>query len=169
MSGKRAFHNLYREMMQQVTGAFPDLKDDVAAHLDDYEFIQKANDGKPLELFLVRCAPYVTAIANEDVDFFDANSDTWGKVIGNDKVAAVLSHARQENKRTLLQYVKQLYMLATSLTILPKGVLEQAETLANAFMKNNPGGAAGDPSTLFKGLFEAAQEKQTPVPRRRRR
>jgi hypothetical protein len=152
MTSVSAWTEMMDKFLDELISTFPEEKA-MKKYKTSYDILRKANPRKCIETYMGTVSPFQEQIMNKDENFFLNNTS-------NDflKDLNITKHWTPDlstnTKDAIWQYLQTLYILGTTITMIPQEALDMIENVASDCANNIQSGGDLDPSALT-GLFSS--------------
>ena len=154
MTSISAWNDMMVQFISELLSTFPEEKS-IKKYQTSFDLLRKSNPRKCVEGYMAEVTPVQDKIMSKDESFFlDSNSNT-SELIRDLNIAKYwTSDLSQNTKDAIWQYLQTLYILGTTITMIPQETLNSIEKIASDCADNMQNGGQFDPSALT-GLFSS--------------
>ena len=154
MTSISAWNDMMVQFINELRSTFPEEKS-IKKYQTSFDLLRKTNPRKCVEGYMAEVTPVQDKIMSKDESFFlDSNSNT-SELIRDLNIAKYwTSDLSQNTKDAIWQYLQTLYILGTTITMIPQETLNSIEKIASECADNMQNGGQFDPSALT-GLFSS--------------
>ena len=154
MTSISAWNDMMVQFISELLSTFPEEKS-IKKYQTSFDLLRKTNPRKCVEGYMAEVTPVQDKIMSKDESFFlDSNSNT-SELIRDLNIAKYwTSDLSQNTKDAIWQYLQTLYILGTTITMIPQETLNSIEKIASDCADNMQNGGQFDPSALT-GLFSS--------------
>ena len=154
MTSISAWNDMMIQFINELRSTFPEEKS-IKKYQTSFDLLKKTNPRKCVEGYMAEVTPVQDKIMSKDESFFlDSNSNT-SELIRDLNIAKYwTSDLSQNTKDAIWQYLQTLYILGTTITMIPQETLNSIEKIASDCADNMQNGGQFDPSALT-GLFSS--------------
>ena len=154
MTSISAWNDMMVQFINELRSTFPEEKS-IKKYQTSFDLLKKTNPRKCVEGYMAEVTPVQDKIMSKDESFFlDSNSNT-SELIRDLNIAKYwTSDLSQNTKDAIWQYLQTLYILGTTITMIPQETLNSIEKIATDCADNMQNGGQFDPSALT-GLFSS--------------
>jgi len=155
MTSVSAWTEMMIQFLDELISTFPE-ETAMKKYKTAFELVKKSNPRKCVESYMATITPFQEKVMAKDEDFFldDSNFDTTGFI----KDLNIKKHWTPElssnTKDAIWQYLQTLYILGTTITMIPQEALSMIENVATDCAENMQGSGQIDPTALT-GLFNS--------------
>ena len=148
MTSISAWNDMMVQFISELRSTFPEEKS-IKKYQTSFELLRKTNPRKCVEGYMAEVTPVQDKIMSKDESFFlDSNSNT-SELIRDLNIAKYwTSDLSQNTKDAIWQYLQTLYILGTTITMIPQETLNSIEKIATDCADNMQNGGQFDPSAL---------------------
>ena len=151
MTSLSAWTEMFDNFLNELIETFPE-EPAMKKYKTSFELLRKTNPRKCIDAYMTSITPIQQHIMSKDEDFFMKESVEFLKEINIKKHwTADLS---ENTKDAIWQYLQTLYILGTTITMIPPEALDMIENVATDCAANIQNGGQLDPSALT-GLFSS--------------
>ena len=149
MTSITAWNDMMDQFLGELERTFPEEKA-VKKYKTSFEIVRKANPRKAIDAYMSEAGKYQEKIMNKDESFFLENEDSLIKELNLSKHwTADLS---SKTKDAIWQYLQTLFILGTTITMIPPDALGMIEDVAHKCAGNMQENGQMDEKALT-GLF----------------
>jgi len=154
MTSISAWNDMMTQFISELLSTFPEEKS-IKKYQTSFDLLRKSNPRKCIEGYMAEVTPVQDKIMSKDESFFlDSNSNT-SELIRDLNIAKYWTPELSQNtKDAIWQYLQTLYILGTTITMIPQETLNSIEKIATDCADNMQNGGQFDPSALT-GLFSS--------------
>lgn len=156
MASVQAFTSVLDEFLNELKETFPKEKK-IKVYYNSFTTMKKTNGRKVLELFMEAATPKAQMITSKNEELF--SDDTLFPDI---ELSKLWKSIDTETKDTIWQYLNTLYVLGSTITSLPKELMQTIESVAEncAANMNMDEGGMPDMGSLFAGVQNMMTQMQ---------
>lgn len=153
MTSVSAWNEMMEQFLSELLQTFPEEKA-VKKYITSFDLLRKSNPRKCVEGYMVEATKVQDKIMAKDASFF--LSDDYNGIISDLNLKKHWTPELSDNtKEAIWQYLQTLYVLGTTITMIPQETLDVIENVASQTAEKMQNGQGGlDPSALT-GLFSS--------------
>ncbi len=151
MTSLSAWTEMFDNFLNELIETFPE-EPAMKKYKTSFELLRKTNPRKCIDAYMTSITPIQQHIMSKDEDFFMKESVEFLKEINIKKHWT--SDLSENTKDAIWQYLQTLYILGTTITMIPPEALDMIENVATDCAANIQNGGQFDPSALT-GLFSS--------------
>lgn len=154
MSSISAWNDMMVQFLNELQTTFPEEKS-VKKYQTSFDLLRKSNPRKCVEGFMSEISPVQDKIMSKDESFFLDDKSAKSELIRDLNISKYWTSELSDNtKDAIWQYLQTLYILGTTITMIPQETLNSIESIASDCAEKMQGGGQFDPSALT-GLFSS--------------
>ena len=155
MTSISAWTDMMFQFLDELISTFPEEKA-MKKYKTAFELVKKSNPRKCVESYMAAIAPFQEQIMAKNEDFFleSTNPDATGFLKDLNIKEHWTNELSSNTKDAIWQYLQTLYILGTTITMIPQEALNMIESVASNCADNMKDGGQLDPSALT-GLFNS--------------
>jgi len=151
MTSISAWNDMLSQFLDELQSTFPEEKS-IKKYQSSFGLLRKTNPRKCIEGYMSEIGPNSNKIMGKDESFF---FNTNSEFINDLNLTKYWTPELSSNtKDAIWQYLQTLYILGTTITMIPQETLNSIERIASDCAENMQNGGSFDPSML-SGLFSS--------------
>ena len=151
MTSLTAWTEMFDNFLNELIQTFPE-EPAMKKYKTSFELLRKTNPRKCLDAYMSAITPFQEHVMSKNEEFFLSNSNEFLKELNIEK------HWTPElsinTKDAIWQFLQTLYILGTTISMIPPEALNMIENVATDCAENIQNGGQIDPSALT-GLFSS--------------
>jgi hypothetical protein len=151
MTSLSAWTEMLDNFLNELIETFPE-ETAMKKYKTSFELLRKTNPRKCIDTFMTSITPFQEHIMNKNEEFFMKDSNDFLKDLNIKKHWT--TELSSNTKDAIWQYLQTLYILGTTITMIPAEALNMIESVATDCAANIQNGGQLDPSALT-GLFSS--------------
>jgi len=153
MTSVSAWNDMMDKFLNELRETFPEEKA-IKKYQTSFDLLRKSNPRKCVEAYMMEAGKVQDKIMNKDESYFLDSSNNSG-VISELNISKHWTPELSNNtKEAIWQYLQTLYILGTTITMIPQETLSAIENVATDCANKMQEGGGFDPSAL-SGLFSS--------------
>lgn len=153
MTSVSAWNEMLEQFLTELKHTFPEEKA-IKKYYTSFELLKKTNPRKCVEGYMSEIGKYQEKIMNKDESFFLENEDSLIKELN--LKAHWTADLSTKTKEAIWQYVQTLFILGTTITMIPADTLSMIEDVA----KKCVGDGGNVDENSLKNLLGSLLEKK---------
>ena len=154
MTSISAWNDMMAQFINELHSTFPEEKA-IKKYQTSFDLLRKSNPRKCVEGYMAEVTSVQEKIMSKDESFFLDPSTIKSELIRELNISKYWTPELSQNtKDAIWQYLQTLYILGTTITMIPQETLNSIETIASDCADKMQNGGQFDPSALT-GLFSS--------------
>ena len=148
MTSISAWNDMMTQFINELHSTFPEEKA-IKKYQTSFDLLRKSNPRKCVEGYMAEVTPVQDKIMAKDESFFLDPKSIKSELIKELNIAKYWTPELSQNtKEAIWQYLQTLYILGTTITMIPQETLNSIETIASDCADKMQNGGQFDPSAL---------------------